>query len=46
MSVNAYTPELTIAHFKFKAGDNLVMKDRGDGFYSGKRQLVERGVER
>ena len=32
--------------FKFKAGDNLVMKDRGDGFYSGKRQLVERGVER
>ena len=32
--------------FKFKAGDNLVMKDRGDGFYSGKRQLVERGMER
>ncbi len=32
--------------FKFKAGDNIVMKDRGDGFYSGKRQLVERGVER
>lgn len=32
--------------FKFKAGDNLVMKDRGDGFYAGKRQLVERGVER
>ncbi|MHB8250659.1 hypothetical protein [Acidithiobacillus sp.] len=32
--------------FKFKAGDNLVMKDRGDGFYAGKRQLMERGVER
>ena len=32
--------------FKFKAGDNIVMKDRGDGFYSGKRQLVERGMER
>ncbi|MBU2720562.1 hypothetical protein HF563_14575 [Acidithiobacillus ferridurans] len=32
--------------FKFKSGDNIVMKDRGDGFYSGKRQLVERGVER
>ena len=32
--------------FKFKAGDNLVMKDRGDGFYSGKRQMVERGMER
>ena len=32
--------------FRFKAGDNVVMKDRGDGFYSGKRQLVERGVER
>ncbi|WP_428946876.1 hypothetical protein ACQUQQ_08695 [Acidithiobacillus ferrooxidans] len=32
--------------FRFKAGDNLVMKDRGDGFYSGKRQLVERGMER
>lgn len=28
--------------FKFKAGDNLVMKDRGDGFYSGKRRGVER----
>ena len=32
--------------FRFKAGDNLVMKDRGDGFYSGKRQMVERGMER
>ncbi|MHB0888777.1 hypothetical protein [Acidithiobacillus sp.] len=32
--------------FKFKAGDHLVMKDRGDGFYQGKRQLVERGMER
>jgi len=32
--------------FHFKAGDNLVMKDRGDGFYAGKRQLVERGMER
>lgn len=32
--------------FKFKAGDKLVMKDRGDGFYSGKRQMVERGMER
>ncbi len=32
--------------FQFKAGDNLVMKDRGDGFYAGKRQLMERGMER
>ena len=32
--------------FQFKAGDNIVMKDRGDGFYAGKRQLVERGMER
>ena len=32
--------------FRFKSGDNLVMKDRGDGFFTGKRQLVERGMER
>ena len=32
--------------FRFKAGDQLVMKDRGDGFYAGKRQMVDRGVER
>lgn len=32
--------------FKFKPGDQLVLKDRGDGFYAGKRQMVDRGVER
>jgi hypothetical protein len=32
--------------FKFKAGDNVVLRERGDGFYNGKRQLLDKGIER
>ena len=31
--------------FKFKRGDNVVMKEHG-GTYAGKRQIVDRGMER
>jgi hypothetical protein len=31
--------------FKFKRGDNVVMKEQG-GTYTGKRQIVDRGMER